>query len=105
MNQTSSSRRFRDEIVGRTIAGVIARPGRAGEPPVVLMMRFDDGSVIEFVSPRSDRLIKRSLRQTRNSADSRDGEHREPGAQMTLDSLLQPDGKGALLGHFRAHSC
>ena len=63
MNQTtSSSRRIRDEIVGKTITGVIARPGRDGEPPVVMMMRFDDGSVVEFVSPRSDRLLRQAMR-------------------------------------------
>lgn len=52
---------FRDEIVGKRISGVIARPGRSGQPPVVLMLRFDDGSVVEFVSPRSDRLLRKSL--------------------------------------------
>ncbi|MEN1726850.1 MAG: hypothetical protein AAGJ52_00295 [Pseudomonadota bacterium] len=56
-----SSREFRDQIVGKTITSVVARPGRSGQPPVVLMMHFDDGSVVEFVSPRSDRLLKRSL--------------------------------------------
>jgi len=52
------SRRFRDQVVGKRISGVITRPGRNGEPPVVLMLRFDDGSVVEFVSPRSDRLLR-----------------------------------------------
>jgi hypothetical protein len=61
MKTEISSREFRDEIVGKRISGVIARPGRAGQPPVVLMLYFDDGSVVEFVSPRSDRLLKRSL--------------------------------------------
>jgi len=56
-----SSREFRDEIVGKRVSGVIARPGRRGEPPVVMMMRFDDGSVVEFVSPRSDRLLRRAV--------------------------------------------
>lgn len=64
MNQTVSSRQLRDQIVGKRISGVIARPGRAGEPPVVMMMRFDDGSVVEFVSPRSDRLLRRAVEQT-----------------------------------------
>lgn len=63
MNKHLSSRRIRDEIVGKTISGVIARPGREGEPPVVMMMRFDDGSVVEFVSPRSDRLLQRAARK------------------------------------------
>jgi hypothetical protein len=64
MNGTDiSSREFRDRIVGKTISSVVARPGKNGEPPVVLMMQFEDGSVVEFVSPRSDRLLKRSLRE------------------------------------------
>jgi len=62
MSKRVSSRQIRDEIVGKTISGVIARPGRQGEPPVVMMMRFDDGSVVEFVSPRSDRLLRQAMR-------------------------------------------
>ncbi len=64
MSVETSSRKFRDQIVGKRISGVIARPGRAGQPPVVLMLRFDDGSVVEFVSPRSDRLLRASIRQS-----------------------------------------
>lgn len=63
MSTRTSSRQLREDIVGRTISGVIARPGRNGEPPVVLMLRFEDGSVVEFVSPRSDGLLRRALRQ------------------------------------------
>ncbi len=85
MKPNAGSRQFRDQIVGRTIAGVIARPGRSGEPPVVLMMRFDDGSVVEFVSPRSDRLVRASLAETR--AGSTGAGQAQPGAQMTLDCL------------------
>ena len=90
MSQYPSPTEFRDEIVGRTIAGIIARPGQAGEPPVVLMMRFDDGSVIEFVSPRSDRLLRRSLRRSfpgpaaSSSSDSLNSNQ----SQLTLDGLL-----------------
>jgi hypothetical protein len=62
MNRNNiGSREFRDRIVGKTISSVVARPGRNGQPPVVLMMQFEDGSVVEFVSPRSDRLLKDSL--------------------------------------------
>ena len=63
-NQRSdtSTREFRDQIVGKRISAVVARPGRSGQPPVVLMLRFDDGSVIEFVSPRSDRLLREVTR-------------------------------------------
>ncbi len=64
MSKQVSSHRLRDEIVGKTISGVIARPGREGEPPVVMMMRFDDGSVVEFVSPRSDRLLRQAVHRS-----------------------------------------
>ena len=62
---THSSRAVRDQIVGKCISGVIARPGHDGEPPTVMMLQFDDGSVLEFVSPRSDRILKNAIRQTR----------------------------------------
>ena len=59
-----TSREVRDQIVGKCVAGVIARAGRAGEPPVVLVMQFEDGSTVEFVSPRGDRLLRAALRET-----------------------------------------
>ncbi|MDT8408785.1 MAG: hypothetical protein RQ741_04230 [Wenzhouxiangellaceae bacterium] len=65
--QPRSSRAVRDQIVGKCIRGVIARPGRNGEPPMVMMMQFDDGSVLEFVSPRSDQVLKAAIRQTRDA--------------------------------------
>lgn len=61
MAASLSSRELKEQIVGKRISGVIARPGRGGEPPMVLMLRFDDGSVVEFVSPRSDRILRQAL--------------------------------------------
>lgn len=66
---TTSSREFRDEIVGKRISAVVARPGRNGQPPVVLMLHFEDGSSVEFVSPRSDRLLKTSLQASSAAND------------------------------------
>lgn len=103
MQQHPSPRELRDEIVGRTIAGVIARPGRTGEPPVVLMMRFDDGSVIEFVSPRSDRLLKRSLRSSASAmAPGRPGRNE---SQLTLDSLLRAGPVDEVPGRYGLSTC
>jgi len=65
-----TSREVRDQIVGKCVAGVIARAGREGEPPVVLVMQFDDGSTVEFVSPRGDRLLRSALRETHRRADA-----------------------------------
>ena len=59
-----SSRSVRNQMIGKCIQGVIARPGREGEPPMVMMMQFDDGTVLEFVSPRSDRVLKHAIRDT-----------------------------------------
>ncbi len=56
---------FRDQIVGKRIEAVVAKPGREGQPPTVLMMQFDDGSVVEWVSPRSDQVLRRALGQER----------------------------------------
>jgi len=70
---TCSSRDVRDQIVGKCISGVIARPGRNGEPPMVMMLQFDDGSVVEFVSPRSDRVLEAALHKTRRQGCSGSG--------------------------------
>jgi len=32
---------------------------------MVMMLQFDDGSVLEFVSPRSDRILREAISQTR----------------------------------------
>lgn len=64
-NSNQSSRAVREQIVGKSISGVIARPGREGEPPMVMMLQFEDGSVLEFVSPRSDRILKGAIEHTR----------------------------------------
>lgn len=61
MTAGTGSRELKEQIVGKRISGVIARPGRWGEPPMVLMLRFEDGSVVEFVSPRSDRILRQAL--------------------------------------------
>ena len=88
MSTSMNSRQFRQEVVGKRISGVIARPGRDGQPPVVLMLRFEDGSVVEFVSPRSDRLLRKALTESRNAALAGDGfADQEETAQLTLSGL------------------
>lgn len=88
MSTSMNSRQFRQEIVGKRISGVIARPGREGQPPVVLMLRFEDGSVVEFVSPRSDRLLRGALAESRDAAvGEQELAGRENVAQLTLAGL------------------
>ncbi len=85
---------FRDEIVGKRITGVIARPGKEGQPPVVLMLSFDDGSVVEFVSPRSDRLLRRSLR----CSSARDQVAARSSTAAQLELMPPPAGSSGGLG-------
>lgn len=96
MSRYTGSRQFRERIIGRTISGVIARPGRDGEPPLVLMLRFDDGGVVEFVSPRSDQLLEEALRASGQGVpDWSKGARQEAGAQLSLEGLFGPSGAGS----------
>ena len=90
MAQSVSPRQFRERIIGRTISGVIARPGRPGEPPIVMMLRFEDGGVVEFVSPRSDRLLKDALElSVAGLPEWHTLGHLETGSQLPLDGLFR----------------
>ena len=55
-----TSREVRESMVGKCISGVVSRPGRNGEPPAVMVLQFDDGSVVEFVSPRGQRALEKT---------------------------------------------
>jgi hypothetical protein len=47
------------QLVGKTITGVVATPGKDNEPRRIWMLQFSDGSHVEFVSPTARRrLIK-----------------------------------------------
>ncbi len=47
------------EVVGKTITGVVATPGKDNSPHRIWMLQFSDGSHVEFVSPSARRsLIK-----------------------------------------------
>ncbi len=47
------------ELLGKTITGVVATPGKDNLPHRIWMLQFSDGSHVEFVSPTARRrLIK-----------------------------------------------
>ncbi len=48
------------QLVGKTITGVIATPGKAGIPGKIWMLQFSDGSHVEFVSPTARRRLLRA---------------------------------------------
>lgn len=89
MSSRKGSRQFREQVIGRTISGVIARPGRDGEPPMVMMLRFEDGGVVEFVSPRSDQLLKDAVDHSLTGVPQWQAiRGLEAGAQLPLDGLF-----------------
>jgi hypothetical protein len=62
-----------------------------------MLLRFEDGGVVEFVSPRSDRLLQEALRQDADRfPEWRDIGGLEAGAQLPLDGLFRSSpGSGA----------
>lgn len=48
------------QLIGKTITGVIATPGRADGPGSIWMLQFSDGSHVEFVSPSARRRLIRA---------------------------------------------
>jgi len=47
------------EMVGKTITGVVATPGKDGDPHRIWMLQFSDGTHVEFVSPTARRRLIR----------------------------------------------
>ncbi len=47
------------QLVGKTITGVVATPGKENDPRRIWMLQFSDGSHVEFVSPSSRRRLNR----------------------------------------------
>jgi hypothetical protein len=47
------------QLMGKTITGVVATPGKDNDPHRIWMLQFSDGTHVEFVSPSAKRrLIK-----------------------------------------------
>ena len=62
-------------IIGKTITGIIARPGPGGQDEVV-MFQFSDGSLFEVVSPKTRRELRKVGRQQANRPhDAQEGDN------------------------------
>jgi hypothetical protein len=48
------------QLVGKTITGVVATPGKGDDPHRIWMLQFSDGSHVEFVSPSARRRLNRA---------------------------------------------
>lgn len=60
--------RASQNLIGKTISGVIARPGSDGREIVVL--QFDDGSCFELLSTRSKRQLRQLARHRQDGLDA-----------------------------------
>jgi hypothetical protein len=47
------------ELVGKTITGIVATPGKNNDPHRIWMLQFSDGTHVEFVSPSARRRLNR----------------------------------------------
>jgi len=47
------------QLVGKTITGVVATPGKNNDPHRIWMLQFSDGTHVEFVSPSARRRLNR----------------------------------------------
>ena len=47
------------QLVGKTISGVVATPGKNNDPRRIWMLQFSDGTHVEFVSPSARRRLNR----------------------------------------------
>ena len=47
------------QLVGKTITGVVATPGKNNDPRRIWMLQFSDGTHVEFVSPSARRRLNR----------------------------------------------
>ncbi len=45
------------QLLGKTITGVVATPGKNHDPHRIWMLQFSDGTHVEFVSPTARRRL------------------------------------------------
>jgi hypothetical protein len=48
------------QLLGKTITGVVATPGKDNDPHRIWMLQFSDGTHVEFVSPSARRRLIRA---------------------------------------------
>ena len=62
----ANQQKSNQDLIGKTITGVIAVTPPGAEPREIWLLQFADGSHVEFVSPEGKRRLRRSA--TRNSS-------------------------------------
>ena len=51
------------DLVGKTITGVIASPTARGAAVEIWLLQFSDGTHVEFVSPGARKALRRGLKR------------------------------------------
>jgi len=51
------------DLIGKTISGVIATTGQDGSPRELWMLQFSDGTHVEFVSPGARKALRKSAKR------------------------------------------
>jgi len=65
------------QLLGKTITGVVATPGKDNDPHRIWMLQFSDGTHVEFVSPSARRRLIRATgghKRVMNSCSNPDQE-------------------------------
>jgi len=69
------------DLVGKTISGIIASPARPGCATEIWLLQFSDGTHVEFVSPGARKALRKSARRRDSGIKSRQAE----APQLALD--------------------
>jgi len=78
----------RQDIVGKTITGVITRGAGRGRNPSLVMLQFSDGTYFEFVSPAALNSLTRYSANTSmegSHASANDASNPEP--QLAISGM------------------
>jgi hypothetical protein len=83
-----------DDLIGKTITGIMAVPTEDDGPLKIWMLQFSDGTHVEFVSPGArrtlDRLASKSGKGPRERLQPRGGRARKRGSKA---ADAQPPGE------------
>ncbi len=78
----------RQDIIGKTITGVITRDAGRSRNPSLVMLQFSDGSYFEFVSPAAlNSLTRRRAITLVQGSDSSANDAGDPTPQLAISGV------------------
>lgn len=86
-----------DDLIGKTITGIMAVPTEEDGPLKIWMLQFSDGTHVEFVSPGARRTLERLAGKGPKAGRGRRGTGAATGRKRSRKAAgPQPRGEGAL---------